>query len=33
MREKYIMHTNIDKVMKIKKNKNLQTSTNTWSNC
>lgn len=32
MREKYIIPTNIGKVRKIKMNKNLQTSTNTWSN-
>ena len=30
MRQKYIMHRNIDKTMKIKTTKNLQTSTNTW---
>ena len=30
MRQKYIMHTSIDKIMKIKMIKNIQTSTNTW---
>ena len=29
MRQKYIIHTNIDKIMKIKMIKNIQTSTNT----
>ena len=29
MRQKYIIHTNIDKIMKIKMIKNIQTSANT----
>ena len=30
MRQKYIIYTNIDKIMKIKMIKNILTSTNTW---
>ena len=29
-RQKYIIHTNIDKIMKTKMTKNIQTWTNTW---
>ena len=30
MQQKYIIHTNIDKIVKIKMIESLQTSTNTW---
>ena len=30
MLQKYIIHTNIDKIMKIKMIKNIETPTNTW---